>query len=322
MKTVLLTGGTGFVGAQLTRRLLAQGHRLNLLVRPGYQSWRIADIQDHVQIHTVDLRDGEQLRKVVAPMRPEWIFHLAANGAYSWEGNLWEIMHTNVNAMVNLVEACSRTGFEAFVNTGSSSEYGFKDFAPSENEWIDPNSYYAVTKAFGTQYGRFVGISRNLKITTLRLYSVYGPFEEPKRFIPTLLVKGLAGKLPDLVDPETARDFVFIDDVIEAYLRVVGSDRVEPGAVFNVGSGIPMTIGETVEMARQIMEIRADPQWHTFPHRTWDTTTWVANIAKIKSALGWKPEVDLRSGLKKTLAWFKTNPDYLDYYRKAGKDPL
>jgi UDP-glucose 4-epimerase len=143
------------------------------------------------------------------------------------------MMQTNVIATANLVNACLRTGFEAFVNTGSSSEYGFKSFAPTEDTWLESNSDYAVTKAAATLFCRSVAQRHNVHMPTLRLYSVYGPYEEPKRLIPTLLVHGLCGQLPPLVNADVARDYVYIDDVVDAYWKAAIIRTPERGAIYN-----------------------------------------------------------------------------------------
>ncbi|MFN8563874.1 MAG: NAD-dependent epimerase/dehydratase family protein, partial [Anaerolineae bacterium] len=219
MKRVLITGATGFVGANLARRLLSEGHEIHALVRPAFRSWRIDAIRDDLRLHTLDLADAEAVQQVVAQIRPEWVFHLAVHGAYSDQTSIPDMISTNIVSTVNLVEACLQSGFEAFINTGSSSEYGFKDHPPAENEWLEPNSVYAVTKASATLYCRMVAQTRRVNVTTLRLYSVYGAYEEPTRLIPTLVAHGLRGRLPPLVNPEIARDFVYADDVNDAYLR-------------------------------------------------------------------------------------------------------
>jgi len=135
MKRVIVTGGTGFIGANLTRRLLNEGHEIHLLVRPGYSPRRIQAIREDVHLHVIDLMDIESLRGVVRRIRPDWVFHLAASGAYSWQTDVAQMVRTNIVGTINLVEACLQAGFETFINTGSSSEYGFKRTAPTETEW-------------------------------------------------------------------------------------------------------------------------------------------------------------------------------------------
>lgn len=309
MKRAIITGATGFVGANLARRLLAEGHEVHLLVRPGHAPWRIEAIKADVRLRVLNLGDAEALARVVADVRPEWVFHLAAHGAYSWQTDLARMIQTNVIETVNLVEACLRAGFEAFVNTGSSSEYGYKDHAPSETEWLEPNSHYAVTKASATLFCRYTAQSRHVHIPTLRLYSVYGPYEDPNRLIPTIITRGLKGELPSLVNPDIARDYVYVEDVCEAYLLAAGAPDQELGAVYNVGTGVRTAIRQVVEMARRVMGIEAEPRWDSMPNRQWDTNVWLADNRKIRNALGWEPKFDFERGFEKTVGWFRNSPD-------------
>jgi nucleoside-diphosphate-sugar epimerase len=309
LKRAIITGATGFVGANLARRLLAEGHEVHLLVRPGHAPWRIEAIKADVRLRVLNLGDAEALARVVADVRPEWVFHLAAHGAYSWQTDLARMIQTNVIETVNLVEACLRAGFEAFVNTGSSSEYGYKDHAPSETEWLEPNSHYAVTKASATLFCRYTAQSRHVHIPTLRLYSVYGPYEDPNRLIPTIITRGLKGELPSLVNPDIARDYVYVEDVCEAYLLAAGAPDQELGAVYNVGTGVRTAIRQVVEMARRVMGIEAEPRWDSMPNRQWDTNVWLADNRKIRNALGWEPKFDFERGFEKTVGWFRNSPD-------------
>jgi len=315
VKRVLLTGATGFVGANLARRLLTDGHEVHLLVRSQRTSWRIKEIEPHVRLHTVPLADGEPLVGFIGELKPEWIFHLAAHGAYSWQNDADAIVQTNVVGTVNLVEACLKTGFASFVNAGSSSEYGFKDHAPSEEEWLEPNSRYAATKASATLYCRQAAQLHKANITTLRLYSAYGPYEEPTRLMPTLIQRGLKGKLPHLVDPDIARDYVHIDDVCEAFV-LAATQQCPLGSVFNVGTGVQTSLREVVEIARRTMRISAEPQWSTMPNRPWDSNVWVANAAKIKATLGWSPTLSFAQGFAKMVEWFAAHPALIEaHYR-------
>ena len=305
MKRVLLTGASGFVGANLARRLLRDGHEVHLLLRPGYNPWRLSEIMGDVRLHLAALEDGPGVAGVVQRVRPEWVFHLATHGAYSSQTDVVEIATTNVLGTIHLVEACLKADVEAIVNTGSSSEYGAKDHAPAEAEPLEPNSHYAVTKASATLYCQYTARRTGVRLPTLRLYSVYGPYEEPTRLIPTLLRRALAGELPPLVSPETARDYVYVDDAVEAYLLAATQAGREPGAVYNVGTGVQTTLREVVALTRRLLNVPAEPQWGTMPGRIWDTEVWVSDPRKIQHDLGWMPRVSLEEGLQRFAGWLQ-----------------
>ena len=305
MAHVIITGGTGFVGANLARRLLHEGHEVDLLVRQGYTSWRLNDISSNLRLHTVDLGDKDSLIRMVGKISPEWIFHLAAYGGTASQNDCHQMVETNIVGTVNLVEACLNVGFQAFVNTGSSSEYGFKHNAPSEADWLEPNSHYAVTKASASLFCRYTAQSQGVHMPTLRLYSVYGPLESPNRLLPKLITLGLEGKLPPLVSPETAHDFVYIADVVDAYILAAKTLSQEPGAIYNVGTGVQTTLREVVEVARRVMGITVEPVWGSMPSRRWDTDRWVADNRNIEKALGWQPRHTFEEGFRQMLNWHK-----------------
>jgi dolichol-phosphate mannosyltransferase len=303
MKRCLVTGGTGFVGANLVRQLLRDGHAVHLLVRPEHAAWRIEEIRSDVRLHLLDLSDAQAVSKTIGEIKPEWIFHLAAHGAYSWQTDIARIFQTNLIGTIHLVEACLNTGFEGFIHTGSSSEYGFKDHAPGETEGLEPNSHYAVAKASATLYCRYTAQAQKANITTLRLYSAYGPYEEAKRLMPTIIRHGLRGEWPPLVNPDTARDYVYVEDVCDACILAAQTAPREFGAVFNLGSGRQTTLREVAEIARRVLGIKAEPQWGTMPPRTWDTSIWRADSRKIQADLGWRPRHGFEDGFSRMVAW-------------------
>lgn len=324
-RRILVTGAGGFVGANLVRRLAADGHQVVAAVRPGSALWRLAvpgpsASLKGVDILPLDLTDERAVERAVAQARPQWAFHLAAHGAYSWQTDAREIVRINVLGTVNLVEACRASGCEALVNAGSSSEYGFKDHAPDEEEPLEPNSEYAVAKAAASLYCRQVARAGPMRIVTLRLYSVYGPFEDPGRLIATLVVRGLRGELPPLADPEVARDFVAVEDAVEAFLAAI---RPGPplGAVYNVGTGRQTSIRETVEVARRQLGIEAQPDWGATPRRRWDTTTWVASTERIEAELGWRPQTALDDGFERMVGWLRSSPEVWPVYGADAPDP-
>jgi nucleoside-diphosphate-sugar epimerase len=318
MKRAIITGATGFVGANLARRLLREGHEVHLLVRPDCKRWRIESIERDVRRIDVDLHDAQKVAGAVASIRPDWIFHLAAYGAYSSQKDREEMVRTNVQGTLHLLEACLKSEFEAFVNTGSSSEYGFKDHAPAESEPIVPNSDYAVTKAGATYFCGQMARRHKLHIPTLRLYSVYGPFEEPTRLMPTLIVKGLKGVLPPLVQPELAHDYVAADDVCDAYMLAATKKSNEPGPIYNVGTGIQTTMKQVVDIARKVLKIQAEPQWGSMENRSWDTHVWVANPDKIQKELGWMPRTTFEEGFGRMVEWMRGDPKIRKQYEEAN----
>jgi len=301
MKRVVLTGASGFVGANLARRLVADGHRVHLLLRPAHQPWRLEGLHDTEQ-HEVDLADRDATQRVISAIKPEWVFHLAASGAYSWQRDAQRIVGTNLTSLIHLLDAC--VDAEAFVNTGSSSEYGCKDHAPHESETVEPNSTYAVTKVAATHYCRFVAQRDQRWVPTLRLYSVYGPYEEPNRLLPQLIVHGRRGGFPSLASPDIARDYVYVDDVVDAYLRAVERRSEDPGAVYNVGSGRQTSLRDIVAVAAETFGISVEPVWGGMPNRAWDTTVWVSHIDKIGRELAWHPTVTVAQGFRAMNQWF------------------
>lgn len=316
MTRVLVTGAAGFVGANLVRRLAADGHEVHAWVRPQSNSWRLQPSVE-ARVHRIDIRDADAVARLVSETRPEWVFHCAAFGAYSWQRDAALMRAVNVEATAALLAASRRAGVARFVNTGSSSEYGYKDRAAVETDEPEPNSPYAESKLAGTRRCRAEALEHGQAVVTLRLYSVYGPWEEPNRLLPTLLTAALQGTLPPLVAPDTARDFVYVDDVCEAYLQAARHPALEPGAIFNVGTGGQTTIGELVELVRTTFGIPEAPRWGSMPARSWDTTVWCGDITKIRSQLGWEPRCSMAEGIRRMAAWIEQHPDVRARYESA-----
>ncbi|MFZ2957945.1 MAG: NAD-dependent epimerase/dehydratase family protein [Candidatus Ozemobacteraceae bacterium] len=309
MKRVVVTGGTGFIGANLVRRLLGEGHSVHLFLRPESPRWRVQGLSSTLQFHEVSLEEKSSLLECIKSIHPDWIFHLATYGGSSWQTEQEKIVRTNLLGTMNLLDSCMEIGFEAFINTGSSSEYGFKNYPPKETDLLEPNSCYAITKAGATQYCQHIGKTCGAHIVTLRLYSAFGPFEQPKRLVPTLILRGLEGKFPPFTAPEVARDFVYIEDVIDAFLLSAKAQGIEPGGIFNIGSGIQTTMKEVAAVAKKVFAIPHEPSWNTMKSRNWDTGTWVSDNQKAREILKWSPVISFENGLKQMVAWFKENPN-------------
>lgn len=317
MKRVLITGGTGFVGANLARRLLVEGCEVHLIVRRGFHDWRIRSIEKDLHLCAAAVEDAEELAKAVTAIKPETVFHLAAHGAYSHQTDRRRMFDTNVLGTRNVVTAALDAGAGSIVVAGSSSEYGRLSRPHSETDTPHPESGYARTKAAATAWCEWKARENDAAVTTLRLYSVYGPWEEPARLIPRLIVEGRRGKWPPLADPSTARDFVYVDDAVEAFLLAAKAKPEKLGAVYNVGTGRQTTLAEAAQAARELFDLRAEPCWGGMPDRIWDTACWVADNRLIHEDLGWRPKTEFRDGFRKMLEWYESSPGVRGVYEGA-----
>ncbi|HVP46424.1 MAG TPA: NAD-dependent epimerase/dehydratase family protein [Bryobacteraceae bacterium] len=300
-----ITGATGFVGSCLARKLTELGCEVHVLARPGANRWRLDGLENKLHFHKGDLTDLERLRQFIRAVEPTIIYHLAVHGAYPHETDADQIILTDVFGTWNLLKACAEVDYKLLINTGSSSEYGAKPYAMRETDPLEPGSYYAVAKCAQTLVCGYRAHAEHRPINTLRLFSVYGPYEEPSRFVPTVIQRCLAGHDLDTVPPETARDFIYVDDVVDALLRV-DELSLQYGEVFNIGSGVQSTVREVVEQAIKLTGSSVKVNWGAMPGRAWDTDTWLADYSKARRALRWAPRTSLASGLEKTIQWFRS----------------
>ena len=299
-----VTGATGFVGASLVRKLSGIGCEVHALVREGADLWRLRGIEHRVHLHTGDLTAAERLRKLVLAIQPSVVYHLAVHGAYPDQTDADRIILTDIFGTWNLLKACAEVDYKVFVNTGSSSEYGPKIHAMRETDLPEPSSYYAVAKCAQTLVCQHLARAERRPVNTFRLFSVYGPYEAPSRLIPTLIRRSLEEKELEMVSPDTARDFIYIDDVLEAYLQL-GQLSLQQGETFNIGTGVQSTMRDVVRTVLRATGAKVKVHWGSMLARVWDTDTWVADPSKVKRVLKWAPKADLAEGIEKTVEWYR-----------------
>jgi dolichol-phosphate mannosyltransferase len=312
----LVTGAGGFVGANLVRHLLRTGHEPVAVLRPGGNAsrWRLDDLMHEVPVEFVDLCEPEAVLGLVAAVRPDVVFNLAAYGAYSWQTDLDRMLAVNVRATDALLEG-ARHADARLVQAGSSSEYGFSDRATTEHDRERPNSHYAVSKLAATNLCQLAASRHGQHAATLRLYSVYGPWEEPNRLMPTVVERALDDAYPPLVGPDTARDFVWVDDVCDAFVRTAAANLPDRGAVLNLASGQQTSLRSLIAIAREVFDMRTEPRWGGMPGRDWDTSVWVGDPARADELLGWRASTALRDGLSRLGAWMAEDGERRRRYR-------
>ena len=299
---ILVTGASGFVGANLYKKIAAVRSDVYAIVNRD-KGWRLQSIHDECII-AVNFNDFAATKNLIDNVAPQTVFDCVAYGAYSFEEDSNLIYQTNFQSIINFVSMLAARPFAAYIHAGSSSEYGTNCAAPLESSVCEPNSPYAVSKAALAGYLYFMGKQREFPCVNLRLYSVYGPLEDTSRLIPNLLRQALAGKLPPLVDAHISRDFIHVDDVCAAF--IMAAAKIHPGIYgenFNIGTGIKTTIAELADVTRRLFGVGVDPQFGAMDGRAWDLADWYADPRKAIEQLGWKPLVKLENGLRSMSVW-------------------
>jgi dolichol-phosphate mannosyltransferase len=145
-------------------------------------------------------------------------------------------------------------------------------------------------------------------VNTLRLFSAFGPYEEPTRLIPTIVRRCLANQPLELVSRDIARDFVYVEDVVDAFLCIEQLARLS-GEIINIGTGVQSTVGDVVQTVRGYTGSSSECRWGAMPARIWDAKTWVADCSKSVRVLGWRPRTTLEAGLRGTVDWIRSQEE-------------
>ena len=302
---ILINGAAGFVGANLFHTIASLRSDVYAVVRRG-KNWRLNDVA-HSQVVAVDLNDAAATKNLVNSIGPQTIFDCVAYGAYSFEADAPLIYETNFLGVVKLAQILAERTCAAFVHAGSSSEYGMNSAAPAEDDPCMPNSHYAVSKLACANYLRYMGKFLKFPCANLRLYSVYGPYEDTSRLIPTLVARARCGGFPALVDPRISRDFIYVEDVCAAFIKAAVGMRPDLyGESFNIGTGRKTTIKELAEISKAVFNVPTEPSFGTMDDRAWDVFDWYADPRKAERLLGWTARVSLEEGLKSTATWMSS----------------
>ena len=305
-KVILITGATGFIGSCLMHKFINGNREVHIIKREQSNIWRIKDNLSHALIHNIDIIDYVNIEKLIEDIKPDIIFHTATYGGYPFQKDVNKIIQSNIIGTVNLVKACSKVGFDVFVNTGSSSEYGLKSKPMIETDLLEPVNDYGAAKAAATLFCQAKAKSEMLPIATLRLFSPYGYYEEPTRLIPSVIRSCLLGENPKVSSSNSVRDFVFIEDVIDAYMKIIETPDIG-GQIFNIGYGQQCTVGNVVNKIIKFTGNKVKPEWGSIPKRPNEAIIWQANIFKSRDILDWEPIYNIDEGLKITVKWFENN---------------
>ncbi len=317
---ILIFGASGFIGANLLDTFLRFRTDCYAITHNSRYAWRLKLLNIPPEnIVFCDITYKNSISKVFETYKPKVIFNLAAYGAYSKQNNTSLILETNVIGTLNILENCK--DIKAYVHAGSSSEYGTNCENPAEDAKLVPNSQYSVSKISANYLLNYYGKFHHIPTVNLRLFSIYGPWEEPDRLIPRLIEHAASGSLPPLVSPEISRDFIYIDDCVEAFINAARYMNPEIyGESINIGSGIKTTISELVDITIKDFGLEITPTWGSMKNRNWDIENWYGNYDKAEKLIKWKPLTTVEEGLKKYAAWHEVI-NYRDVILPAFRSP-
>lgn len=300
---IMVIGASGFIGAKLFFSLSARRNDVFAASRFPERSWRLSQA-DPKKLISLDITDFARVKNKLSELRPKTVFNLSAFGAYERQKDPQAIHQVNYFGNLNLITVLLEQGCAAYIQAGTSSEYGLNCAGPGEGDALIPNSDYAVSKVAASYLVQYYGKFHQFPAVNLRLYSIYGPWEERDRLIPTLISRALQGKFPAFADRNISRDFVYIDDCTHAMVKAaLTADQGERGLSVNVATGVKTSLEQIAGISKQVFKIVDEPQFGKMANRKWDLSNWFGDPTLASQKLKWKARTPLDEGLKLTADW-------------------
>jgi len=310
MKKVLVTGGAGFIGSNLTEVLLKKSHSVRVLdnFSTGKRENLIfGETCPHLEIIEGDIRDLTVCQRVMEGI--EYVFHQAA--LPSVQRSIEDPSTSNavnVEGTLNVLIAAKDAGVKRLIYASSSSVYGDTPTLPKMEEMPpNPLSPYALQKYIGEQYCRLFFQLYGLETVSLRYFNIFGPKQDPTSIysavIPKFIDALIEGRSPVVFgDGEQSRDFTYIDNVIQANLLAMSARHLR-GEAINIACGKRISLNQLLDILKQILGSKTSPIYQE--PRKGDVKHSVADITKGKQILNYEPQVETEAGLKKTVAYFR-----------------
>ena len=303
---VFLTGASGFVGSFFLRNLLSSSeNQVSVLLRKPKDAWRIRDLLPKVQVIVGELDRLDIIEAELIDFRPNAFVHLAWNGVLGGERNSpsqWR----NVSSTMELVELANRLNVKTFIGLGSQAEYG-----PCQNK-IDefcqtkPTTLYGVSKLAAQLLSERLCAEYGIRHVWLRLFSSFGPTDNPEWLIPYLIKSLIANQRPKLTAAEQLWDYIYVDDVASAIRSVL--DTQDAKGIFNLGSGQAYQLKSIIEKIRDLINPQLSLGFGEVQYRSDQVMHLEADILRLNKATGWLPKSDIDQAIKETVSWYAKEP--------------
>ena len=315
-KKVLVTGAGGFIGSHLTEHLGELGARVKAFVRYNSRNdWGLLELLpreklNEIEVITGDLRDGDAIRQVVKDT--DIIFHLGSIIAipYSYI-HPREVIETNVMGALNVLTSARESGVEKVIHTSTSEVYGTARYVPiDEKHPLQGQSPYSASKIGADMIAESFNRSFEVPVVIIRPFNTFGPRQSARAVISTIISQALTKEKVYLGSLHPTRDYTYIDDVIEAFIKIAESPN-SVGEVINIGSNFEISIRDIAKKVMAIMgknmEIVTDPK-RIRPEKSEVERLWCDNTKAVK-LLGWQPKVSFDEGLRRIIEWISDNID-------------
>ncbi len=299
---LLVTGASGFVGAKVAELALAAGHEVAAVTRPSGNARRLAPLAGRYLPLSVDLREKRALFAAVACFRPDAIIHVAWAGVANSARHDTSQFSENIDAACALVEAGAAAGCKAFIGTGSQGEYGAGS-SMREDTLPEPTTMYGAAKVAALYLTRQLAHQSGMRHAWLRLFSTYGPDDNPGWLIPSLIGQMLEGQRPQTTLGTQKWDWLHVDDVARGLLAAATTPAAE--GIFNLGSGESVQVRRAVEMIRDAAAPGMELVFGEIPFRSDQVMHMQADIKRLQAATGWAPQVAFADGIAETVAWYR-----------------
>lgn len=300
---VLVTGGTGFIGSHLVRRLVREAAAVHLFARPQTSTERLSDCLPHVTLHTVDVRDAVAVGRAVRLIKPSVVFHLATYGVDPQETDPSLMTAVNVLGTLHVLRACHANGPPRVVHAGSCFEYLIDPSHGGHEEFA-----YAASKLAATGLCQTFHRQAGIPCVILRPFTVYGPDEHPGRLVPSVLRAIQRGEAPHVTSGEQRRDFVFVGDVVEGFLRAARCP-VAAGRIMDVGTGQAISVRDVVHALLRVTGSPLEPRFGALAQRPSDQYPLVADPEPAHQCFGWRATTSLADGLRATWEWYQAHEE-------------